>query len=79
MESRVVPANGVTIANLDPFYESLAFWTDLIDLEDNSVDTTTGWYEQDTGLYISHISGNSSKLQSKNSYTSGGKNEFVFS
>jgi len=32
----------------------------------------------DEGHYISNINGNSSKLQSKNSYTSGGKNEFVF-
>ena len=71
-------AQGHNINNLNAFHSGPAFWTDLIDLADNSVDTTTDWYAHDNGNYISHINGTSSKLQSKNSYTSGGKNEFVF-
>jgi hypothetical protein len=71
-------AQGHNIDDLNAFHSGPAFWTDLIDLSDNSVDTTTDWYAHDNGNYISHISGNSSKLQNKNSHTSGGKNEFVF-
>jgi len=71
-------AQGHNINDLNAFHSGPAFWTDLIDLAENSVDTTTDWYAHDNGNYISHISGNSSKLQSKNSYTSGEKNEFVF-
>ena len=71
-------AQGHNINDLNAFHSGPAFWTDLIDLDNNSVDTTTDWYAHDNGNYISHISGNSSKLQNENSYTSGGKNEFVF-
>ena len=72
-------SQGHTIEELNTLYGGPAFWSDLIDLEDNSVDTTTDWYAHDNGNYISHVKGNSSKLQSKNIYSSGGKNEFIFS
>lgn len=72
-------SQGNVIDELNPLYSGPAFWTDLIDLADNSIDTTTDWYANDNGNYISHIKGNSSKTQSKSIHSSGGKNEFVFS
>ena len=72
-------SQGHNINDLNVFHSAPAFWTDLIDLSDNSVDTTTNWYANDNGLYKSNIIGSMSKLQSKNSYTRGGKNEFVLS
>jgi len=70
-------AQGNTIDNLNSFHGSPAFWSDLIDLENN--DTINGWYANDNGSYISHISSNSNKMQDKHMQTSGGENEFVFS
>ncbi|MDA9808086.1 hypothetical protein N9B89_01745 [Flavobacteriales bacterium] len=70
-------AQGNTIDNLNSFHGSPAFWSDLIDLENN--DTINGWYANDNGSYISHISSNSYKMQAKHIQTSGGENEFVFS
>ena len=72
-------SQGNTIDELNTLYSAPAFWTDLIDLADNSVDTTTDSYNNDNGNYVSHVNGNSSKLQSKNIHSSGGKNEFIFS
>ena len=72
-------ANGNNINDLNRFHTSLAFWTDLIDLADNSVDTVTNWYTNDNGNYISHIRGNSNKLQQKVIRSNGSENEFVFS
>ena len=72
-------SQGNTIDNLNSLYSVPAFWTDLIDLSDNTIDTITSWYASDNGNYISHVKGNSSKLQSKNIHSSGGKNEFIFS
>ena len=70
-------AQGNTIDNLNSFHGSPAFWSDLIDLENN--DTINGWYANDNGSYISHVSSNSNKMQAKHMQTSGGENEFVFS
>ena len=70
-------SNGVTIANLDPQHTELAFWTDLIDLENN--DTVNGWYKYDNGQYISHIDGNTNKKQEKVIQSSGSAGEYVFS
>ena len=70
-------ANGNNINDLNEFHTSLAFWTDLIDLENN--DTLNNAYLYDNGNYISHISGNSNKLQRKSIHSTGSKNEFVFS
>ena len=72
-------SQGYTIDELNTLYSAPAFWTNLIDLADNSVDTTTNWYAHDNGNYISHVNGNSSKTQTKNIHSSGGKNEFIFS
>ena len=49
-------AQGNTIDNLDYWGAEPAFWSDLIDLENNFVDTTTGWYAFDNGNYISNKS-----------------------
>ena len=72
-------SQGNSIDELNTFYSAPAFWTDLIDLSDNSIDTTTNWYAQDNGNYISNVKGNSSKTQTKSINSSGGKNEFIFS
>ena len=74
-------AQGSSIEELDQFYSSPAFWSDLIDLADNSIDTTLDveWYLFDNGNYISHIKGNSNKSQDKHLRSNGGKGEFVFS
>ena len=72
-------SQGNSIDDLNTLYSAPAFWTDLIDLADNSVDTTTNWYVQDNGNYISNVKGNSSKNQTKSINSSGGKNEFIFS
>ena len=72
-------SQGNSIDELNTFYSAPAFWTDLIDLSDNSIDTTTNWYSQDNGNYISNVKGNSSKTQTKSINSSGGKNEFIFS
>ncbi|MBT3612176.1 MAG: hypothetical protein HN522_04465 [Flavobacteriales bacterium] len=72
-------SQGNSIDELNTLYSAPSFWTDLIDLANNSIDTTTNWYAHDNGNYISNVKGNSSKTQTKNIHSSGGKNEFIFS
>ena len=74
-------ANGNTIDNLNPLNTSLAFWTDLIDLQNNTIDSSLNpqWYLYDNGNYISHIKNNSNKLQTKNIRSSGSQHEFIVS
>ena len=71
-------ASGSLINDLNPFYESLAFWTDLIDLSDNTIDTNTNYYMYDNGSYSSSIS-NSGSNQILNRETSGDLSELVLS
>ena len=71
-------AQGNNINDLNAFYSGPAFWADLIDLANNDTSGGNGWYVYDNGNYISHVNGGSSKLQSKNSYARGGKNECIF-
>jgi len=70
-------SQGYSINELNTLYSAPAFWSDLIDLENN--DTINGGYANDNGSYISHVSGNSLKTQTKNIHSSGGKNDFIFS
>jgi len=72
-------SQGYSIDDLNTLYSGPAFWTDLIDLENNDTANGNGWYAYDNGNYISNIKGNSSKSQTKNIQSSGGKNEFIFS
>ena len=72
-------ANGNTINNLNSFGAGPAFWSDLIDLENNAVDTLTDWYAYDNGNYISHVIGHSDKVQSERLNSKGQMGEFVFS
>ena len=72
-------AQGKTIDNLDYWGAEPAFWSDLIDLENNFVDTTTGWYAFDNGNYISNANPNVEKTQSKQVNSVGGMGEYVFS
>ena len=72
-------ANGVTINNLNSFGAGTAFWANIIDLEDNFVDTATGWYAYDNGNYISHINPLSEKTQSDWINSRGEMGEYVFS
>ena len=72
-------ANGVTIDNLNSFGASPAFWADIIDLENNFVDTAIGWYAFDNGNYISHVNPLSEKTQSDRVSSRGDMGEYVFS
>lgn len=72
-------AEGNTIDNLNDFHAGPAFWSDLIDLAENSVDTTTNWYLNDNGNYISHINSNTNKTQADYLRSTGNEKEFVFS
>ena len=72
-------ANGNVIENLNSFGAELAFWTDLIDLENNLIDTVNNWYLFDNGNYISHINGSSNKRQHQSIHNDGSMGEFVFS
>ncbi len=72
-------SQGYSIDELNTLYSAPAFWNNLIDLVDISIDTTTNWYANDNGNYRSNVKGNSSKYQTKNIHSSGGKNEFIFS
>ncbi len=72
-------ANGVTIDNLNSFGASTAFWSDIIDLENNFVDTATGWYAFDNGNYITHVNPFSDKTQSDRVSSRGDMGEYVFS
>ena len=75
----LIRAQGKTINSLNPFDTELAFWSDLIDLSDNSIDTSTNYYANDNGNYISHVNGRSLKNQSRTLSSSGGLNEFILS
>lgn len=74
-------AQGNTIEELNYFHTDLAFWTDLIDLADNTIDTsvTPNWYLNDNGNYISNIKSNGNKLQYKNIRTEGSEHDFILS
>lgn len=72
-------AEGYTIENLNPFYDYLAWDSNLIDLAENSFDSVTGWWTNDDGNYISHIEKNTNKTQTKNFRSTGEENEFIFS
>ena len=72
-------ANGVTVDNLNSFGAGPAFWADIIDLENNFVDTATGWYAFDNGNYISHINPLSNKTQYDWTNSRGNMGEYVFS
>ena len=72
-------ANGTTIDNLNSFGAGPAFWTDLIDLENNFVDTATGWYAFDNGNYILNVNPLSEKTQNMFVNSNGHMGEFVFS
>ncbi|MFQ3332925.1 MAG: hypothetical protein ACI8ZH_000819, partial [Flavobacteriales bacterium] len=48
-------SDGHRIDELNSLYSAPAFWSNLIDLADNSVDTTTNWYAHDIGNYVSHV------------------------
>ena len=68
-----------TIDNLDYWGAEPAFWSDLIDLENNFVDTATGWYAFDNGNYVSNVNPNVEKTQSKQVNSTGDMGEYVFS
>jgi len=70
-------AQGNTINNLNSFFAAPAFWTDIIDLSDNSTDSNG--YIYDNGNYISHVASNSNKNQIHMVNANGGMNEFVLS
>jgi len=72
-------AQGNTIENLNLWGAEPAFWSDLIDLENNFVDTATGWYAFDNGNYISHVNPNVEKTQSNKVNSVGDMGEYVFS
>ena len=72
-------AQGNTINELDAFFGGPAFWTDIIDLQDNSIDTSINQYIYDNGNYISHVNGNSLKRQTHQLNSSGNMGEVVFS
>ena len=72
-------ANGNTIDQLNSFGAGPAFWSDLIDLENNLVDTITNWYAFDNGNYISNVNSLSNKMQTKSIVTDGEMGEAVFS
>ena len=71
-------SQGNSIDELNTFYSYPAFVTYLIDFPD-SLNITSNSYINDNGNYISNVKGNSSKNQTKNIHSSGGKNEFIFS
>ena len=72
-------AQGNTINQLDHFFGAPAFWTDIIDLQNNSVDTSINQYLYDNGNYISHVMSNSLKRQEHVFNSSGDMGEFAFS
>ena len=71
-------SQGNSIDELNTLYSYPAFVTYLIDFPD-SLNITSNSYINDNGNYISNVKGNSSKNQTKNIHSSGGKNEFIFS
>ena len=72
-------AQGSTINELDVFFGSPAFWTDIIDLQNNSVDTSLNEYLYDNGNYISHVMSNGLKRQTHQFNSNGDMHEFVLS
>jgi len=72
-------ANGTVIDELNSFGASPAFWSDLIDLQNNFVDTATAWYDFDNGNYISNVNPFSEKTQKHRSTSKGSMGEYVFS
>ena len=77
-------ADGISINNLNQFRSSLAFWTDLIDLSNNSTyidslddGTINEWYAFDNGSYISHVNSLANKIKSQDQISSGDMGEFV--
>jgi hypothetical protein len=77
VENFLSKASGDIISALNPEHAELAFWTDLIDLENN--DTVNDWYKYDNGQYISHVNGESNKKQEKEISSTGFSGEYVFS
>ena len=71
-------AQGNTINQLDAFFGAPAFWTDIIDLQNNSVDTSLNQYLYDNGNYISHVLSNSLKRQEHVFNSSGDMGEVAF-
>ena len=72
-------AQGKEINELDGFFGSPAFWTDIIDLENNSIDTTLNQYLYDNGNYISHVFSEGLKRQTHQLNSNGNMHEFVLS
>jgi len=72
-------AQGNTINQLDAFFGEPAFWSYVIDLENNAVDTSTNEYLFDNGNYISLVNSNSIKRQTHQFNSSGNMGELVFS
>ena len=72
-------ADGSTIENLNYWGAEPAFWSDLIDLANNMVDTSTGWYAFDNGEYISNVNPSALKTQSSRVNSYGDMGEYVFS
>ena len=72
-------AQGNTINQLDGFFGGPAFWTDIIDLENNTVDTALNQYIYDNGNYISHVKSSALKRQTHQFNSSGNMGEVVFS
>ena len=71
-------AQGNTINQLDAFFGAPAFWTDIIDLQNNSVDPSLNQYLYDNGNYISHVMSNSLKRQEHVFNSSGDMGEVAF-
>ena len=78
-ETFLYQAEGTLINELNSFGASPAFWSDLIDLQNNFVDTATGWYAFDNGNYVSNVNPYSEKTQTHHSITGGNMGEYVFS
>ena len=72
-------ANGVLISNLNYWGAEPAFWSDLIDLENNFIDTSTGLYAFDNGNYFLNLNPSSNKTQSSSVNSTGEMGEYVFS
>ena len=70
--------NGVLISNLN-YWGEAAFWSDLIDLENNFIDTSTGLYAFDNGNYILNLNPSSNKTQTSSVNSTGEMGEYVFS
>jgi hypothetical protein len=78
-ETFLYQAEGTLINELNSFGASPAFWSDLIDLQNNFVDTASGWYAFDNGNYVSNVNPYSEKTQIHHSIIEGNMGEYVFS